>query len=315
MPWTRAAAPLPPGTPTTTTLVATSEAAQAVGLVVDAASTFEVIIPLPAPPYGVQVDPPIVALASCAATLTWPVTVTNTSGNPCGLFPTLDTFDLTVTNDAGDTAVVVPAGPEGLARFDPTDPRVPPEARILTRWAQGLPQEANAAMAIIQELYGVEHEAKRREILGTVAHAALRKVKSIPMYCALMRIAHHTIQVHGPKTLLGKAARYAWTNIRELSRFLRDPTLPLDNNRAENALRIIALGRKNFLFVHSKESGEALALLYSLTTSCARLDVSPLDYLSDVLDRIEDTKVADLRELLPDRWKPRKARGPSDRIA
>ena len=175
--------------------------------------------------------------------------------------------------------------------------------------------EAHAAMAIIQELYGVEHEAKRRDIVGTAVHAALRKVKSIPMYCALMRIAHHTMQVHGPKTLLGKAARYAWTNIRELSRFLRDPTLPLDNNRAENALRIIALGRKNFLFVHSKESGEALALLYSLTTSCARLDVSPIDYLSDVLDRIADTKVADLRELLPDRWKPRKASGVRDGIA
>ena len=174
--------------------------------------------------------------------------------------------------------------------------------------------EANAAMAIIQALYGVEHEAQRCEILGTAAHAALRKTHSMPMFCALMRMAHHTMQVHGPKTLLGKAARYAWTNLRELSRFLRNPALPLDNNRAENALRIVAVGRKNFLFVHSKKSGEALALLYSLTTSCARLGVNPLDYLADVLDRIEDTKVVDLRDLLPDRWKPRKTIAPRDEL-
>jgi transposase len=77
------------------------------------------------------------------------------------------------------------------------------------------------------------------------------------------------------------------------------------NNIAENALRIIALGRKNFLFVHSKEAGERIALLYSLTKSCTRLGVNPFEYFTDVLNRIKSEKVTNLRELLPDRWKPR----------
>jgi transposase len=165
--------------------------------------------------------------------------------------------------------------------------------------------EAQAAMAIIACLYAVEAEAARRKIKGTPEHAKLRNTQSRPMYYALMRIAHALMQEHGPKTLLGKAGRYAWTNIRTLGQFLRNPRVPLDNNIAENALRIIALGRKNFLFVHSKEAGERIALLYSLTTSCTRLGVNPIEYFTDVLNRIESEKVTNLRELLPDRWKPR----------
>jgi transposase len=106
------------------------------------------------------------------------------------------------------------------------------------------------------------------------------------------------------KTLLGGAGRYTWKNMTQLCRFLHDARIPLDNNRAENALRLVALGRKNFLFVHSKESGNELALLYSLVVSCTRVGVNPVEYLADVLDRIDQTPKNSLRDLLPDRWKP-----------
>ena len=89
-----------------------------------------------------------------------------------------------------------------------------------------------------------------------------------------------------------------------LGRFLRDTRIPLDNNRAENAMRLVALGRKNFLFVHSEEAGKELALLYSLVVSCTRVGVNPVEYLADVLDRIDKTTDDNLAELLPDRWKP-----------
>ena len=118
--------------------------------------------------------------------------------------------------------------------------------------------------------------------------------------------------MHGPKTLLGRAARYTWANLRELGRAMRDPRIPLDNNRAENALRVVALGRKNFLFVHSEDSGRELALLYSLVVSCTRASVNPVEYLGDVLARIDDTPVADLKELLPHRWKPPSKPVPDD---
>ena len=104
--------------------------------------------------------------------------------------------------------------------------------------------------------------------------------------------------------MLGRAARYTWNNQLQLSRALRDARIPLDNNRAENALRVIALGRKNFLFVHSEDAGKELALLYSLVVSCTRVGVNPVEYLADVLARIDKTADDGFAELLPDRWKP-----------
>jgi transposase len=165
--------------------------------------------------------------------------------------------------------------------------------------------EATTALALIQSLYAVEHEAQAQNIVGTKAHQALRLSRSKPIFTLLMKLSRHLEHAHGPKTILGKAARYAFSNLRELKRFLYDARIPLDNNWAKNALRIIAVGRKNFLFVQSKEAGEDLALLYSLTTSCARSNVNSIHYLTDVLDRIDDTKQSQLRDLLPDRWKPK----------
>jgi hypothetical protein len=92
--------------------------------------------------------------------------------------------------------------------------------------------------------------------------------------------------------------------MHKLGGFLRDPAVKPDNNLAEAALRVVALGKKNVLLVHSEDAGHELALLYSLVTSCTRNDVNPLDYLADVLERIDFTEPHALRELLPDRWRP-----------
>ena len=89
-----------------------------------------------------------------------------------------------------------------------------------------------------------------------------------------------------------------------MSRFLHDPKLALDNNRAERALRRVALGRRNFLFVGSKRAGQNLAILYSLVTSCEQNQVNPLAYLADVLTRLADYPARKIDDLLPDRWKP-----------
>jgi transposase len=160
--------------------------------------------------------------------------------------------------------------------------------------------EAREALDIINLIYGVEHEAERREVQRTDGHLALRREFARPLFVRLLRLVREVRRAHGPKTLLGRAARYTWNNQRQLGRAFRDARIPLDNNRAENALRVIALGRKNFLFVHSEEAGKELALLYSLVVSCTRVGVNPVEYLADVLDRID--KTADYADLLPDRW-------------
>ena len=164
--------------------------------------------------------------------------------------------------------------------------------------------EAIDALELIACMYRVEHEAERREIVGTAEHLALRREFARPLFVALVRLARELRRAHGPKTLLGRAANYTWRNMLYLGRAMRDARIPLDNNWAENALRIVALGRKNFMFVHSEDAGKELALLYSLVVSCSRLGVNPVDYLADVLNRIDKTADDGMRDLLPDRWKP-----------
>lgn len=164
--------------------------------------------------------------------------------------------------------------------------------------------EAKEALSLIGLMYSVEHQAERLGIVGSADHRALRHQITRPVFVELLRLARSVSRKHAPKTLLGRAARYTWRNQRQLARALRDARIPLDNNPAENALRIIALGRKNFLFVHSEEAGKELALLYSLVVSCTRVGVNPVEYLADVLDRIDKTADAELSTLLPDHWKP-----------
>jgi transposase len=168
----------------------------------------------------------------------------------------------------------------------------------------GAVPEAEEALELIAGLYRVEHEAERLGIVGSDDHLVLRRTYARPLFLRLLLLVRELRRHHGPKTLLGRAARYTWRNQRTLGRFLRDVRIPLDNNLAENAMRIVALGRKNFLFVHSAEAGHELALLYSLVVSCTRVGVNPVDYLADVLNRIDDTRRANVSELLPHRWKP-----------
>ena len=164
--------------------------------------------------------------------------------------------------------------------------------------------EAEHALRIIGVMYAVEHESSRREDAGAEDRLMLRTKYSRPLFAELLRVCRSINRAHGPKSLLARAATYTLKNRKELAIALRDARVPLDNNRAENAERIIALGRKNFLFVQSEDAGKELALLYSLVVSCDRLGKNPVTYLTDVLHRIDGTPKDRLAELLPDRWEP-----------
>ena len=109
---------------------------------------------------------------------------------------------------------------------------------------------------------------------------------------------------HVPKSPMGEALAYALKNWDSLLAIFDDPKVRLDNNLAENALRIVALGRKNFLFVGDDEGGENLATLQTVVATCIASGVSPEAYIADVLLRIADTPASRIDELLPAAWKP-----------
>jgi len=164
--------------------------------------------------------------------------------------------------------------------------------------------EAQAALDIIRDLYLIEHDARDAGIEGTSEHLALRRARSRPLIAKLLVWAREQRRHHGPKSLLGRAAGYIVRNRKPLTRFLKVARLPLDNNRSEAALRRVALGRKNYLFVGHEEAGENIAGLFSIVASCVQNGINPVDYITDVLERIADHPHSAIDELLPDRWRP-----------
>jgi transposase len=107
-----------------------------------------------------------------------------------------------------------------------------------------------------------------------------------------------------PKSPMGAAITYALNQWEALKVYTTDGDLAIDNNVSENALRRIAVGRKNWLFCGSDNGGRTAAILFSLIASCQRHDVEPFAYLRDVLTRIAAHPHHRLAELLPGQWKP-----------
>jgi len=164
--------------------------------------------------------------------------------------------------------------------------------------------ETQEALGMIGAIYAVEHDAKAADIVGTQAHLELRKRRSRPLFARLLWWARSHRHSFEPRSGMGRALRYILKNFRELGRFLRFATIPPDNNSAEAALRRVALGRKNFLFVGSEDAGHDLAVLYTLVASCEKHHVNPIDYVTDVITRVHSHPARRVLDLLPHRWKP-----------
>ena len=161
--------------------------------------------------------------------------------------------------------------------------------------------EATEIMARIGQLYKIEAECAD---LNPPQRYQMRQERSRPLIDYLFeRIAELKAQTI-PSEPLRKAVEYALNQRQALYRYLEDGRLKPDNNIAENAIRPLALGRKNWLFAASERGARATALFLGLIQSCKACRVNPWEYLDDLLRRIMSHPVCRLRELLPDRWKP-----------
>ncbi|HEY3233284.1 MAG TPA: IS66 family transposase [Polyangiaceae bacterium] len=170
--------------------------------------------------------------------------------------------------------------------------------------AQDAEPDVALPLEIIGNLYLIEDDAEQLGVEGTAEHLQLRQQRGRPLMAKLLCWLRKHRGRHPPKSKTGRAVSYALNNRRQLCRFLFDARIPLDNNRAEAALRPVALGRKNFLFVGNEDAGENIAGLYSLVATCEANGVNPIEYLKDVLIRISTHPAHRIDELLPDRWKP-----------
>ncbi len=105
-----------------------------------------------------------------------------------------------------------------------------------------------------------------------------------------------------PKSKFRDALMYFIGLIPYLKNYLNHPWARLDNNIAERAVRPIAIGRKNWLFVGNEDAGEAAGIALSLIQTCRALSINPREYLEDVMRRINSHPFNCLDELLPDQW-------------
>lgn len=167
------------------------------------------------------------------------------------------------------------------------------------------PVEAEYVITEMRKLFRVEHEARVLGIVGTAEHHQLRQNRSRPVLEKLFEWLIHTQHSILPKSPIGTAIQYMLNQRSRLELFLSDPRIPIHNNSSENRLRVVALGRKNYLFFGHLRAGRNIAGLYSLVGSCIANDVEPSAYLTDALTRVRDASTdEDLDALLPDRWAP-----------
>ena len=164
--------------------------------------------------------------------------------------------------------------------------------------------EAQEALDLILNVYRVEHEARDGGFVRTDKHLGLRRTRSRAAMESLRSWCQDQQPNHLPKGPLGKAIGYALAQWEALTRFLEDAEIPVDNNASERALRVAALGRKNYLFVGHDQAGQNAAVLYSLVSTCEANHINPVDYLTDVLIRIQAHPQSAIDELLPHKWKP-----------
>jgi len=163
---------------------------------------------------------------------------------------------------------------------------------------------AEKALVFIQELYQVEREAREGK-LNAVQRKELRLDKSLPVIneFAKWMTAELKSGVILPKSQMGKAFAYSLNRWDELSAYLYDGILEIDNNLVENAIRPIALGRKNYLFAGSHDAAKRAACIYSFCAICRKHDVNPYEWLKYVFENLMDTRITELEKLYPQNYK------------
>jgi transposase len=160
---------------------------------------------------------------------------------------------------------------------------------------------ATRIVGLIDDLFGIDAVAREQNFDHAARHA-LRLEWAPPLVGVIRGEIEGARDASLPASALGKAANYTLSLWRKLTRFLEYPELELSNNLAENSMRPVALGRKNWIHVGSQQAGPKVAAILSIVESCRRLKIPIREYLAAILPGLADTSIQRLAELTPTAW-------------
>ena len=166
------------------------------------------------------------------------------------------------------------------------------------------PDAVEEALQQIGALYEIEDQIKERNLTGEAKHQH-RLTHSKPRVHAFFDWIDRQFERQGllPSSPFTQALGYARERRVGLEVFLDDPDVPMDTNHLERALRVIPMGRRNWLFTWTELGAKHVGIIQSLLTTCRLHEISPYDYLVDVLQRIDRHPASRVAELTPRLWK------------
>lgn len=166
------------------------------------------------------------------------------------------------------------------------------------------PQRAGQALDMIGALYAIEARIREKGFTGA-AKQSVRLAEAKPVVEQFFRWVDKQIAGHGllPSNPLLGALAYARERREGLMVYLDDPDVPIDTNHLERALRVIPMGRKNWLFAWTELGAKQVGIVQSLLVTCRLHDIDPYDYFVDVLQRVGVHPARDIEQLTPRRWK------------
>jgi hypothetical protein len=176
------------------------------------------------------------------------------------------------------------------------------------------PVRAARMMVLWGRLYEIESRAKQ-ENYSSVQLLKARQEEAKPVLEEIKSALDEYRDQVLPKNPMGKAITYAWNQWEALNRYIENPILDIDNNISERALRMVVIGRKNYMFAGSETGAERAAIIYSLVASCKLNGHDPFAYFNDVLRKVSTHPADKIDELLPSNWKPPRKNAEDDDVA
>jgi hypothetical protein len=164
------------------------------------------------------------------------------------------------------------------------------------------PVRAARMLVLWGGLYDIERKAKE-ENYSSAQLLDARQKEAKPILAEIKAVLDEYKNQVLPKSPIGKAITYSLNQWEALNRYVDDPMLEIDNNLSERILRMVVIGRKNYMFAGSEAGAWRAAIIYSLVASCKLNEIDPFRYFRDVLARVSTHPADKIDELLPSEWK------------